>query len=220
MINLRVRAALAALGAAALALTTACGGIATPEWAADAQSTRVAQASTSEHLTSIAPTATPTATATATLTPTPIPPTATPSPLPTETAIPPSETPAPPTEAPAADDPIAVALAAGDPANGQVVFNTTYNMPDGSVWMCSQCHSVTPDELRLIGPGMWNIANRAGERVPGEDAVQYIRHSIVAPMDFIVPGDPPYPPLMPAGYETVLTPQELSDVIAYLLTLR
>lgn len=203
---------------------SACGTVATPEWAAEAQATRVAQAVTVEHLTAIAPTATftplpPTST--------PVPPTATPIP-PTSTPVPPTATPVPPTATalPAtavAEDSAAIAEVAGDPVNGQIVFTTQHTLPDGSAWACASCHSVTPDELRLIGPGQWNIAQRAATRVEGQSAAEYIRVSILQPQDFIAPtreGEPAWALNMPAGWDVVLTEQELNDVIAYLFTLQ
>lgn len=212
-------------GMAAVALTTAaCGTVATPEWAAEAQATRVALAATSEHLTAIAPTATPLP---PTATPTPVPPTATPiPPTATPTPVPPTATPEPsPTP-----EPVAVAMPVGDPVAGQRVFQTQYVLPDGQQWACMSCHSVTPDELRLIGPGLWNVANRVASypadayepaAAPAEWA--YLHTSIVNPAYFIAPvaaGQPGWPLVMPMGFGQVMSEQEINDVIAYLLTLR
>lgn len=218
-----IRILLPVLALAAMIAASACGTVATPEWAAEAQATRVAQASTDEHLTAIAPT----------LTPTPVPPTETPIP-PTATTVPPTATPVPPTETPvpteapttaateetASGGDLAAAVAAADPANGQVVFTTPHETANGT-WACAQCHSITPDEMRIIGPGLYKLSERAGSRVPGEDALTYIHESIVNPDAFIVPDEAqPYPPgLMPHNWEEVLTPQELNDLIAYLMTL-
>jgi mono/diheme cytochrome c family protein len=220
--------------ASALALLTvfavaACGAVATPEWAAEVQETQVAQLATSEHLTAIAPTATftpvpPTETPTFTAQPT-----ATPVP-PTETPLPPTETPAP-TEIPAQDvgsaggeDPVAVALAAGDPTAGQAVFQAQHALPDGSAWACMSCHSVVPELTVLIGPPLYGIRERAATRIEGVNAVDYIHNSIVEPQDFIAPvpeGAPitQWALAMPHGFGDVLSEQELNDVIAYLLSL-
>ena len=90
--------------------------------------------------------------------------------------------------------------------------------------MCSACHSVSEDELRLVGPGLWDIGNRSAEErlseTDDETVVEYIYASIVNPQAYIVPGDPAYPEnLMPPNYEEVLTEDELNGVIAYLLSL-
>ncbi|MDZ4770227.1 MAG: hypothetical protein SGJ24_13945 [Chloroflexota bacterium] len=176
---------------------SACGTIATPEYAADMESTQIAQLATADYMTA-----------------TPIPPTATTAPP--ATAVPPTDVPAPTTAAVAA-------APSGDPVAGQVVFNQSYTTTSGQ-WACSLCHSISPDELRGIGPGQWNVAIRAETRVEGQSAYEYLHTAIVAPNDFIVPPDAsgvPYPAnLMPQNYAEVLTEQELEDVIAYLFTLQ
>ncbi len=206
------------LAVLAAVFAAACGTVATPEWAAEAQETRAVLLVTDEHLTAIAPT----------LTPTPIPPTVTPVP-PTATPVPPTATTVPPTEAPTQPPPPPTELPPppaaneapeGDPANGQVLFNTQKETANG-VWMCSQCHSVTADEMRLIGPGLWNVSVHAETRIPGTEALDYIHTSIVAPNEFIAPGDPPYPQgLMPQNYGEVFTEEEINDLVAYLVTLK
>jgi mono/diheme cytochrome c family protein len=112
------------------------------------------------------------------------------------------------------------AYAAANPADGQTVFNTQLTTMNG-VWMCSQCHSVTPDEARLIGPGLYNIAVRGETRREGMDTLSYIYNSITHPSEFLVPGEPPYPDgLMPQNYAEVLTEEQLASLIAYLFTLQ
>jgi len=110
---------------------------------------------------------------------------------------------------------------AADPEVGMTIFNTTHNLPSGQVWMCSQCHSVTPDEARLIGPGLWNVAVRAETRVAGEDAIEYLYTSITHPNAYFVEGDPPYPEnMMPNDFGQVFTEDDLASLVAYLLTLQ
>jgi mono/diheme cytochrome c family protein len=211
--SIRILLPVLALCAAA---ASACGTVATPEWAAEAQGTQAALLVTSEHLTEIAPTATATTPPTAT----PVPPTATtvPTEVPTEA---PTE---PPTAVPTVEATPEAAAGGdveitGNAENGQVVFTTPHETASGT-WSCAQCHSVTADEARLIGPGLWNINLHAETRVEGQSAYDYIHESIVDPNAFIAPGDPPYPPnLMPQNWGEVLTPEELDDLIAYLYTL-
>lgn len=212
-----IRFVLPAAALIALVGAAACGTVATPEWAAEAQGTQVAIAATSEHLTAIAPTLTPTSTT--------VPATATSTSLPTATiapteTVPPTEAPTEaPTAAPATEAP--VEAASGDATNGQVVFTTPHSLPDGSSWACASCHSVTSDEMVLIGPGLYNVSVREATYGLDMDANEYIHHSIIEPQDFIAPhptgGAWPLP--MPHGFGEVLTPEEIDDLVAYLLTL-
>ncbi len=200
---------------------SACGTVATPQWSEDAQSTRAALAVTSDHLTEIAPTSTPLP---PTETPTEVPPTATAVP-PTEvppTDVPPTEvvaTEVPPTEVPPTE---AAVEASGDPENGQALFTVAHPVTDGTSWACSSCHSVTSDGIRLIGPGLWNVATHAESYGLDMTASEYIHESIVDPAAFTVPvnaGDPNWALPMPHGFGDSLTEEEINDIVAYLLTL-
>jgi sulfur-oxidizing protein SoxX len=102
--------------------------------------------------------------------------------------------------------------AAGDSARGEELFNQTVI---GSLPGCVTCHSLTPDKV-LVGPSLAGIADRAGSRVPGESAEEYVRQSIVNTNAFIVDGFPES--VMPAGFTGELSDQELSDLVAFLLT--
>ncbi|MCL4246691.1 MAG: hypothetical protein KJ065_00925 [Anaerolineae bacterium] len=219
-------------------LLAACGSVAEPIWeqAGTATSEAEIQAANATAIALGLPSPTPvTPTATATETSTP---TTTPTPIPTATAtftsspIPPTE---PPTLAPTSTTAPTInaetagampvgfedKVASANPEAGMTLFNTPQNLPSGQVWMCSQCHSVTPDEARLIGPGLWNIGMRAETQVAGQDAITYIYTSITHPGDFIVQGDPPYPEnLMPNDFSQVFSEDNLANLIAYLLTLK
>lgn len=192
-------------------LVAACGTVATPEWAAEAQETRAALAVTSDYETSIAPTATPLP---PTSTPTSIPPTATPtSEPPTPTTEPATFTPVPTVEA-TEEASVAAGAAEGDAANGQVLFTTFYEQTN---FACATCHYVD-QEGQLIGPGLLNISVHAETRVEGESAYEYIHNSIVHPSAYVVEGYPDG--LMPQVYGEIFTEEEINDIIAYLYTLK
>jgi nitric oxide reductase subunit C len=113
--------------------------------------------------------------------------------------------------------------ASSDPvALGQTLFRTS---PPG----CFACHS-TAAGVNLVGPSLANIATTAAERVKdpnyhgkATDAASYIHESIVAPDAFVLAG-PTYSSggrsLMPTGFDTALTPQQVDELVAYLMTLK
>jgi nitric oxide reductase subunit C len=107
-------------------------------------------------------------------------------------------------------------------ALGQTLFRST---PPG----CFACHSVSPG-VNLVGPSLADIAAVAARRIAdpsyhgtAKDAVSYIRESIMNPNAFVVVG-PTYSSggrsLMPTGFDTALTPQQIDDLVAYLMTLK
>lgn len=89
---------------------------------------------------------------------------------------------------------------------GQAVFNLR----------CAQCHALTPDTV-VIGPSLAGIATRAATRVEGYDARAYIEHSILFPRDYLVDG---FVDTMPTNFGKELTSEELTGVVAYLMTLK
>lgn len=149
--------------------------------------------------------------------------------LPTSTPVPSTATPTDIPQTPTPTEQVAVpqqqndqitrlVQAFGDPASGQTLFSSTFTTAQGD-WACTTCHYVDRED-RLIGPGMLNLHDRAGSRVEGLTAEQYVFNSIIHPNDFIVPGDPPYPEgVMPQNYREVFTDQQLYDLAAYLLSL-
>lgn len=154
---------------------------------------------------------------------TPLPPTQTPPPpTATPTVIPPTATTVP-TEAPVADDQVAQLVGLfGVAERGQQLFNEQYETEIG-FWSCAMCHNVdTPDAS--IGPSLYGIADRTGERVEGEVAERYIYNSILHPYDYFVEGyEGEDQQRMPPNYEELLVrdgnEQDVYDLIAYLLTL-
>ncbi len=147
-----------------------------------------------------------------------------PSATPTITLIPPTTTNQPPTATTAASPTIAATTGiAGDAVHGEVLFKAG----NGTAPSCATCHSVADDTI-LVGPSQKGIASRAASRVPGQDAATYIRTSIVNPNAYLVPNPPDgihvYAAagnsLMYAGYAKDLTPQQIDDLVAYLLMLK
>ena len=81
---------------------------------------------------------------------------------------------------------------------------------------CAQCHALTPDTV-VIGPSLAGIATRAANRMEGYSAEEYLEISILAPKDYLVEG---FMDTMPTNFGKDLTSDELSAVVAYLMTLK
>ncbi len=121
------------------------------------------------------------------------------------------------------DDPVAAAIAAGNPEQGAQIFQTSYDTASGP-WMCGSCHSVDANQVRLVGPGLWGLADRGAQRIAetGDDTIpEYVHNSIANPQAYIVPADEggPYPENLMPHYADVLSEQEINDLVAYILTL-
>jgi sulfur-oxidizing protein SoxX len=102
----------------------------------------------------------------------------------------------------------------GDAAAGEELFHqTTIDSQPG----CITCHSLEPDTV-LVGPSMAGIASRAGSRVSGESAQEYIHQSILNPDAYTVEGFSAG--VMPAGFADALSEQQVNDLVAYLMTLQ
>ena len=111
---------------------------------------------------------------------------------------------------------ITVELPEGDAARGERLATT-----EG----CAACHVSTPTgpawQASETEPG---IGSRAETRIAqpdytgsAGDAHQYLFESIVLPHEFLVEG---YDAIMPNSYADSLSPQEVADLIAYMLSLR
>lgn len=115
------------------------------------------------------------------------------------------------------------AASSTDPVElGEVLFRQT---PPG----CTACHSTAPG-VTLAGPSLAQIGRRAEATVAdpaytgsATDAEGYIRESIVSPSAHIV-ANPAFSSegrsLMPANYSEALTPEQIDNLVAYLVTLR
>lgn len=88
---------------------------------------------------------------------------------------------------------------------------------------CATCHVLTDlGWLGNIGPNLNGIGNRAGQRVPGQMAQDYLIASIRYPGEYLVPG---YGNLMPAfnpdpSQPNYMPDDDLNAIVAYLLSLR
>jgi len=113
----------------------------------------------------------------------------------------------------------AALLAACSHAPEQTVATLTPTEQQGQTVFklrCAQCHALTPDTT-VIGPSLAGIAGRAATRMEGYDAEAYLEHSILSPKDYLVDG---FPDTMPTNFGRELTSDELSSVVAYLMTLK
>jgi len=83
--------------------------------------------------------------------------------------------------------------------------------------LCLTCHTIGKSGT-LRFPDLSGIGSRAATRVPGQDAIDYLAHSLYEPDSYIVPGFNPGMPKIarpPIG----LNDQEILCVIAWLQSL-
>ncbi len=104
----------------------------------------------------------------------------------------------------------------GDASRGKDLFNKTVIGPKSAPG-CVTCHSLEPNKT-LVGPSLAGVAGRAGSRVSGKSAEEYLRESIVNPNAFVVEGFPSG--VMYQNYGKELSEQEIADLVAFLLTLK
>lgn len=96
----------------------------------------------------------------------------------------------------------------GDVDSGAKLFEQATN---GST-PCTACHA----EGAVAAPDLAGYGAVAGDRVEGESAREYTFYSIVEPGRYLVEG---YGNAMPNNYDELLEPQDIADLIAYLLSL-
>ncbi len=94
---------------------------------------------------------------------------------------------------------------------------------------CVACHSTLPG-VNMAGPSLAGIAAEAARIIASpeykgnaKDAAGFIHESIVQPSAYVVPG-PMYSAngasFMPANYGKDLTPQQIDELVAYLMSLK
>jgi hypothetical protein len=108
----------------------------------------------------------------------------------------------------------------GDPERGREIWDTgggVINQDQGVG--CQACHSLDGSEKTVprgaIAPTWQGISGRAGDRVPGLSAEEYLRESIVEPAAYIVEG---YSDIMPKGFKILLSGEDIDSLVAFLLT--
>lgn len=95
-----------------------------------------------------------------------------------------------------------------DPASvGRAIFLTAG---------CTACHTISGLSMGNLGPVLDGLASRAGERVEGLSAEEYIHQSLVDPGAYVVEG---FDNIMPADIVAEMSEEELDSLIAFLLTL-
>ena len=125
----------------------------------------------------------------------------------------PGATPAKADQAAASNDPVAL---------GQALFRQ-------SPPACSACHS-TARGVQLVGPSLAGLAVRAEQRLTDPEyhgsaktAEAYVRESIVEPSAFLVAGttfSASGHSFMPDNFGRTLKPNEVDQLVAYLMTLK
>ena len=83
---------------------------------------------------------------------------------------------------------------------------------------CSDCHSLDGSVKPFFpdaAPSFQDISKRAGERVPGLSAVEYLRQSIVDPSAYMVEG---FNDHMHQGFRFLLSEEDVDALVAFLLT--
>ena len=132
------------------------------------------------------------------------------TPMPSATPMP-TDTPAPSATPMPTDTP-----APGDPAAGEALFNSdTIGDNPG----CHTCHSLEPDKV-IVGPSLAGMADdAAGDAAETGISTEEMLKEMITDPNAELAGDFPAD-VMPQNFGSTLTPQQLNDVIAFLMTLK
>jgi len=98
--------------------------------------------------------------------------------------------------------------AEGDANRGADLFNA----PTNGTTACIACHV----ETNTASPDLTGFGEVAGSRVEEESAREFAFYSITEPARHITEG---YGNAMPNDYDEKLTPQQIADLMAYILSL-
>ena len=77
---------------------------------------------------------------------------------------------------------------------------------------CTGCHSRAGVSEGFIGPDLTALSDRAGDRVDGLSAEEYVRQSVLDPRAYVVSGYDPVMPVLPVDTA------ELDALVDYLLS--
>ncbi|MGH2581646.1 MAG: c-type cytochrome [Anaerolineales bacterium] len=83
---------------------------------------------------------------------------------------------------------------------------------------CNACHTITGISSGTVGPVLDGLTSRAGSTVSGLSAEDYIRQSILEPSAYVVEGF--QDGVMPQTFGDTLSEEQISDLVAFLLTLQ
>jgi cytochrome c len=106
----------------------------------------------------------------------------------------------------------------GDAERGRQLFTGEQPFTSANAPVCANCHFVRAEDGVMLGPNLAGVGAAAASRVAGQSAEQYLRTTLLDPDAYLVEGF--QEGIMYRGYEEELTQQEVSDLIAYLLTLQ
>jgi cytochrome c2 len=102
---------------------------------------------------------------------------------------------------------ILVAMEQANPVRGQQLTLTN---------ACIACHTPDPN-VTMVGPTWHNVGTTAASRVEDMSSGLYLYTSITHPNDYVVEG---YQPNVMLQIYGGLPPQDLADLVSYLLTLK
>jgi cytochrome c len=108
----------------------------------------------------------------------------------------------------------------GNADRGKALFSAPVESPRGEIQPCSACHAVVEGQKSRTGLGtnFHDLGARAGGMVPGQSAEQYLRTAIVDPDAYLAGNF--QDGLMSRDYGKLLSPQQIEDLVAYMLTLQ
>ena len=82
---------------------------------------------------------------------------------------------------------------------------------------CAACHAVDEGTI-LVGPSLAGIGSAAASRIENMDAETYLSRSILFPDNFIADGY--VVGAMQQNFASILTSEDVNNLVAYLLTLK